>query len=448
MTHLPKSNTVRSILKAGLDYVELLLSARVELSGEAPSRTTIPPFQLPREGSWLLNQLEPFEPAEQLVLFLALVPHFDPELPDRALRKLPAGKERLIPFGGLRGKQHRGILPNGETALFLLGGQDVASRTAVREFLRPEAPLFREGLLRLLPPPPGEPPMAGQLIAEADFVDRILHGRSSLPSFSPAFPAQQLETELNWADLVLPERAMNEIGHLRAYLDLQERLSDRPAYGRHNRKGYRALFYGPPGTGKTLTAALLGKETGRPVFRVDLSMVVSKYIGETEKNLAGLFQRAEHKRWILFFDEADALFSKRGEVKESRDKYANQETSFLLQRVENYDGLCILASNFRNNLDKAFTRRFEAMVPFQLPSPEERLQLWRSILPEALPLAEEVDLPWLARRYELTGAGIANAVRHAVYAAVSQGEDRLSRDQLQSAIRREYEKEDRLFAVE
>ena len=124
--------------------------------------------------------------------------------------------------------------------------------------------------------------------------------------------------------------------------------------------GYRALFHGPPGTGKTLTATLLGKHTGRPVFRIDLSRVVSKYIGETEKNLSRLFDKAEHKDWILFFDEADALFGKRTEIRDAHDKYANQEVAYLLQRIESYAGLVILATNQRGNIDEAFLRRFQA----------------------------------------------------------------------------------------
>nr|WP_256534107.1 ATP-binding protein [Lewinella sp. JB7] len=273
----------------------------------------------------------------------------------------------------------------------------------------------------------------------------MLTGRTALPDFSPAFPAQRVDTTLDWRDLVLPDRTLKEIGYLRNYLNHYETLADDPKYGRHNRRGYRALFHGPPGTGKTLTAALLGKSVDRPVFRVDLSMVVSKWIGETEKNLAGLFRRAESKGWILFFDEADALFSKRSDVKDSRDKYANQETSFLLQRVENYDGLCILASNFRQNMDKAFTRRFESIVAFYLPDAAERYRLWRNMLPEHLPPGPEVDLTALAHKYELTGASIANAVRHCVYQAVADKKDVLTAPLLHSAIQREYEKEDRLF---
>lgn len=170
------------------------------------------------------------------------------------------------------------------------------------------------------------------------------------------------------------------------------------------------LFYGEPGTGKTLAASLLGKYTERPVFRVDVSMLVSKYIGETEKQLAKLFDKAENKNWILFFDEADAIFGKRTSVKDAHDKYANQEVSYLLQRIETFSGLIILASNFKNNMDKAFTRRFHSCIKFNNPKHEERLRIWQQNLPEQLQL-EEINLSQIAKRYELTGSNIMNIIQ-------------------------------------
>ena len=133
--------------------------------------------------------------------------------------------------------------------------------------------------------------------------------------------------------------------------------------------GYRVLFHGPPGTGKSMTVRLLGKNSGRDVFRVDLSQVVSKYIGETEKNLSRIFDKAELRDWILFFDEADALFGKRTDIKDAHDRFANQEISFLLQRIEDFSGLVILATNLKSNLDEAFLRRFQSVVYFNVPGP-------------------------------------------------------------------------------
>ena len=434
-------------IDAGIDYIKLLIAARLDLHFGRRKSVNIPPLKLPCDGSplALFFANTSLTVLDQLIIFLALAPELRPGMLEDCLKvHLEPGQE-LPAFGGVRGKQYQGILPTGQTALFLLAGPQTVHQLAIRELLGQYGPLLRNRYIRLLAPAAGEPPMSGLLIPHPELVERLLFGQVSHPSFSPNFPAQLLETNLEWDNLVLPERSLREIAYLKNYLLHYGQLAGDPMYGRHSRRGYRALFYGPPGTGKTLTATLLGKAVDKPVFRVDLSMVVSKWIGETEKNLSGLFDRAESKGWILFFDEADALFSKRGEVKESRDKYANQETSFLLQRVENYDGLCILATNFRQNLDKAFTRRFESIVPFTPPTVAERFALWQNMLPTSHSLAADVELENLASIYEMTGATIANAIRHAVYEAVAAGEEQLNREALLAAIRREYEKEDRLF---
>jgi hypothetical protein len=384
-------------------------------------------------------------PSQQLAMLLALLPELDPGFLGRMLKdKVPEGKD-LPAFGGLRGKQHRGVLPTGETLQFLLGGNNIGARLATREVLSSTSPLIKSRLLRLLSPPAGEPAMAGQLTVDPDWLESVLTGRVTPPVFSQAFPAQAVETDLEWEDLVLNAKTAAALAPIRNYLEFAGGIEGQAGYGRYSRRGYRVLFHGPPGTGKTLTAGLLGRAAGRMVFRVDLSMVVSKYIGETEKNLAGLFEKAEHKGWVLFFDEADALFGKRSETKDSKDRYANQEISFLLQRVENYDGLVILATNFRNNLDKAFTRRFEAIVPFATPGPDERIQLWRKMLPDNLPVAADADWEALAEKYDLSGAAIANLLRHATLECVAAGNTELSQQTLLEAIRREFGKEDRMF---
>jgi SpoVK/Ycf46/Vps4 family AAA+-type ATPase len=211
--------------------------------------------------------------------------------------------------------------------------------------------------------------------------------------------------------------------------------------GRRLKPGYRALFHGPPGTGKTLTATLLGKQTNREVFRIDLSRVVSKYIGETEKNLSRLFDKAENKDWILFFDEADALFGKRTDIRDAHDKYANQEAAYLLQRIETYGGLVILATNQRGNIDDAFLRRFQAAIQFPMPRAEERLEIWRRALPSQLLIADDVDWAYVARRFELSGAGIVNVAHFCALEALADGSHRVDLAALEAAILREYVKE-------
>ncbi|WYD80880.1 MAG: ATP-binding protein [Candidatus Electrothrix gigas] len=211
--------------------------------------------------------------------------------------------------------------------------------------------------------------------------------------------------------------------------------------GKKIKPGFRALFYGPPGTGKTLTATLLGKQTDKEVFRINLSRVVSKYIGETEKNLSRLFDKAEHKNWILFFDEADSLFGKRTDIRDAHDKYANQEVAYLLQRIEGYNGLVILATNQRSNIDDAFVRRFQTVIHFPMPRSEERLLLWQQTFPPQVRLAEDIDWQQIAARFELTGAGILNVTHYCALEFLAGEYDTLSEKQLEAAIMREYVKE-------
>ena len=172
--------------------------------------------------------------------------------------------------------------------------------------------------------------------------------------------------------------------------------------------------------------------------------MVSKYIGETEKNLSRVFDAAQHKGWLLFFDEADALFGKRSETRDAHDHYANQEVSYLLQRIETFDGVAILASNLKDNLDAAFARRFESVIYFPMPSADERLRLWRQGFPAAVTLDAAVDLAELARRHELCGGAIMNVVRHACLAAAEDGSHRITLAALQRGIRRELAKEGRV----
>jgi AAA+ superfamily predicted ATPase len=203
--------------------------------------------------------------------------------------------------------------------------------------------------------------------------------------------------------------------------------------------GVTALFAGPSGTGKTLAAEVLARELGYDLFRIDLSAIVSKYIGETEKNLDRVFAAAEHANAVLFFDEADALFGKRSEVKDAHDRYANIEIAYLLQKMEQFDGLAILATNMKQNLDDAFARRLTFSVNFAFPEAAERRRLWDALWPPHAPRGDDVDLDWFAREYQLAGGNIRNTVLAAVHLAASNGQ-MVSREHLLHATRREYQK--------
>ena len=246
-----------------------------------------------------------------------------------------------------------------------------------------------------------------------------------------------------WEDAVLHPQTMQQVNDLAIWLNYHHRLFQDDNLKRKVKPGYRVLFYGPAGTGKTLVATLLGKQFGKDVYRIDLSQIVSKYIGETEKNLENVFRKAETKNWILFFDEADALFGKRTNVQSAHDKYANQEVSYLLQRVEDFPGLLILASNFKNNLDEAFIRRFHSVVHFPMPNYGERQQLWMKTLPSNLEHDPKVNIQELARQYEMSGAAILNAVQFAALQVYARNSSIITQNDLIEGIRKEYMKEEK-----
>ncbi len=440
----------RSCLHRAFEQFEAALERRLRAHLQQETQQAAPPAAMdapdPEDDSpyGCFVKEQQLDDESQLLLLLAFAPWLRPGFFDRIVQKLQTGAGDYPQFGGIRGKQHRGFLPTGDSALFLLAGDDLAERLRWQKLLSGEHSLIRKQIVHLDDPIDGDPPMSGRLLIDADLAESFISGKPRPPRRSLRFPAQKLDTGMEWDDLVLPTRTMAEIRDLQAWVQHGNVLLDDWQMRRKLRPGCRALFYGPPGTGKTVTASVLGKVTGRDVFRVDLSMVVSKYIGETEKNLAALFDRAEHKDWILFFDEADALFGKRTQVRDAHDRYANQEVSFLLQRIETFGGLIILASNLAGNVDESFARRFEHLVHFPLPRPNERLLIWKKGLPPAASLEAGLDLALIANRYELSGGMIMNVIRYVALQAISRDEQVLRQQDFLDGIRREYAKENKL----
>ena len=243
---------------------------------------------------------------------------------------------------------------------------------------------------------------------------------------------------------MLEENILTEVNEIRDWIDYGPTLMNDWGMNKKIKPGFRTLFYGPPGTGKTLTASLLGKSSGLDVYRIDLSMVVSKFIGETEKNLANVFDQAENKNWILFFDEADALFGKRTQTSSSNDRHANQEVSYLLQRVEDFPGVVILATNLKANLDDAFSRRFQSMIYFPIPGPEQRKRLWKQVFSEESTLEEDFDLDEIAIKYELAGGAIINVSRYSSMKALKRGSNIILKKDIIEGIRKEFGKEGKI----
>jgi len=380
-----------------------------------------------------------------LLLGLAFVPHVKPDFLSAVIAEyLPNGGE-LPEFGGVKAKNHRGILPTGETAQFLIAGNNLDERVAFYNYLHNQSFLFQKRIIRIESVPNGEPKLSGLLSLEDEYIEKFITGKILKPQLSSIFPAQLIETQLDWNDLVLNSATLNNIKEIETWLKFNEILLQEWDMKSKIKPGFRVMFYGAPGTGKTLTASLLGKYTRRDVYRIDLSMVVSKYIGETEKNLSSLFDKATDKDWILFFDEADAVFGKRTNVRDAHDKYANQEVSYLLQRIENHPGLVILASNFKTNIDTAFTRRFQSIIEFEVPSYSERLLLWKNNLPKGIRIAEDVNLNELSKKYDITGANIVNIIQYACLRTLEDKNENIKLDHLLQGIKKEYAKEGKMM---
>ncbi len=380
-----------------------------------------------------------------LILGLSLVPHIKPDFLSSIIAEyLPNGGE-LPEFGGIKTKNHRGILPTGETAQFLIAGNDLENRISFYNYLHNQSYLYQKGIIKIESVPNGEPKLSGRIILEDEYIEKFLTGKILKPQLSSIFPAQLIETQLDWGDLVLNTSTLNQIKEIETWLKFNDILLHEWNMKAKIKPGFRVMFYGAPGTGKTLTASLLGKYTKRDVYRIDLSMVISKYIGETEKNLSSLFDKAIDKDWILFFDEADAVFGKRTNVRDAHDKYANQEVSYLLQRIENHPGLVILASNFKNNIDSAFTRRFQSIIEFEVPSYGERLQLWQNNLPKGIKIAEDVNLNELSKKYDITGANIVNIIQYACLRTLEDQNKSINLNHLLQGIKKEYAKEGKMM---
>ena len=271
----------------------------------------------------------------------------------------------------------------------------------------------------------------------ADLVDACRN--QATRRFGPL--ARKVTARSRWDDLVLPPDRIDRLRELCDHAQHRSLVLDRWGFEQRltTGKALSGLFVGAPGTGKTFAASIVAAELGLEMFQIDLASIVSKWVGETEKNLSRVFDEAEHGQSVLFFDEADSLFGKRTEQRDASDRYANLETSYLLQRIEAYQGIVILASNFRRNLDEAFVRRLRFIVDFPVPDERDRLKIWERIWPAEMPRAADLDLPWLAHNFELAGAYIRNVALASAFLAAAEGE-RVAQRHVLHAAKREYQK--------
>lgn len=380
-----------------------------------------------------------FSPTERLVLILSAIQFLKPQALDLLLVKNSAFNIRYTEFGGVNDAARNGFIPTLETACFLLAGDQFEDRLQFIHDFTEHHPLYTLGILEQTPET--EFGLNLELRISRNYLHFLITGKKPLPQYNSKFPAKEISSKLDWSDLIVEPAVKQDLLEIQEWLTYSELIMKDWDLGKNLKPGYRALFYGPPGTGKTLAATLLGKATSRPVFRVDLSLVVSKYIGETEKNLGRLFDEAAFRDWILFFDEADALFGKRTQTKGSNDRYANQEVAYLLQRIEDFPGLVVLATNLQTNMDEAFARRFQSTIYFPKPTGQERKQLWNQLLFNNFEIDTPESVMQEITKYELSGGQMLNVLRYCAVQAARKNDKKINLADIITGIKREYSKD-------
>lgn len=440
------ANNTPDIVKE-LSWLEDVLRTRIALHfGEECTCTRIeelePPY-LGKQKSVYANLVNHYglNPPERIALLMALAPHLKPHALDIFFRTNEKTNRGFTEFGGIRGTMHGGFLPTAETVLFTLAGNDIELRMKYQQLFSSDHIFAKHNILKIDAPPDNEPVWSGSLQLSEELIDLITLGQIRKPDFNRSFPAKRISTGISWDELVLNHETMDQVQELITWIAHEKTLMADWELSRILKPGYKCLFHGPSGTGKTLTASLIGKQVGKDVYRIDLSSVVSKYIGETEKNLEKIFNKASHIDCILFFDEADALFGKRTNISDAHDRYANQEVSYLLQRVEDFPGLVILASNFKSNMDDAFLRRFQSIIHFPMPEAPERKRLWEQSFSKKSKLEKDMDFSEISKKYKLAGGSIINVVRYASLMSVSRKSEVIRQSDIVKGIRREFQKE-------
>jgi hypothetical protein len=385
---------------------------------------------------------------EAVGITLCLIPIVQSDLLDTIIKQ-EFGAEGDFPLaGGVRGTQHRGIMPTGETWMYFCCGHDTDKRINFIQSI-PQYLSAPSALLNIEAALPGEPFLSGRLVFSSYFRK---HAQDYALVYEQRFSNLTLggfiESQLSLNDLVLTEPVSRSIEEIKHWQYFKEHANGSLAFTKRIRQGLKVIFFGKSGTGKTQTAAIIARELGKPIYRIDLSQIVSKYIGETEKNLSKIFEAAEHKQWILFFDEGDALFGKRTSVNSSNDRYANQEVAYLLQRIEDYPGIIIISTNLKENIDTAFLRRFHIIAEFPMPDRQQRRAIWEKLFSELPGHAVHINsTEWdEITKTELSGGGITNIVHYALLKANYQ-KTPIAFPLIKEGIIRELRKENRLTSL-
>ena len=431
-------------LSEELDWLQSVLESRIEsYFQQGNTETSI--FDLPQPDlsknntiyGQLVRELE-LDAAERLVLILSLSPHLKPELLDLFLIQNSATNRGFTEFGGRVRGDREGFLPTGETALFMLAGGDLEARFKGAEIFNKRHPLFSQHILEFDEIGNGGIRMRGQLRISEEFLERLTTGKAFQPAYSSKFPLKPLTSDLDWSDLGLNPKLQKELEGILNWIKHEEVLMNDWKLSQHIEAGYKSLFHGPSGTGKNLAAALIGKSTNREIYEVERSLLLARHFRRNNEHIDSFFRTAERNDWILFFDEADSLFGKRTNVRESNGRYANQEVSYLRQKVEEFSGIILLATESQKELEFPFP--IDANVAFLEPDSRQRLVLWTSIFGgenKKYKLARDIDFQELATNFEVNRENIIQVLKYATTATIGRGENEIRREDILAGIRKE-----------
>ena len=442
--------TNAAFLKKELKWLKSVINTRVDISIRAKKNTnqtmaTLTPPDASQDPSPYAETIRKFKVSfeERIVLILALSVYIRPGLIMILFSQDEKENKEYVELGGIQGIDHKGILPTIQTALFILAGNDIEKRVAVMHLFDEDHFFSKANILCYQVARNDEPSISNRLMVSEEYRTLLIRGKPYKPTFSAQFPASLITTPLEWKDLVLDYETAQGTEKVKKWIKHRSALL-RKRYYNTKLPGYRILLSGPLGVGKTFTATLLGKATSMDVYKVNLAMIVSKYIGETEKNLARLFQQSENKNWILFFDEADALFGQRTVIEYAHDLYVNQEVTYLLRRIEDFSGIIILATNLKENIDEAFLRRLHAIIEFPKLDAEQRLLLWQKAFEGPIGLHKGVDLAQIAHDYEgITGELTLNVLRYCLIQAMERPSRLIMHEDILIGIEKEFRKEGR-----
>ena len=377
---------------------------------------------------------------ERGLLIIGIAIYFRPYVFNELLkiaRNNQVGDSRI---GGVINSTQMYFIPTGETAIFLLTNGSLKERIMVLDVLNPQHWLFENSILKFDYSEFNLPTSYYPFSLTKDYMEFFTTGKFKSPDFSTQFPATKVEVMLDWEDVVISDKLTIEINDLEYWIQFENDIFNKYGWGKKIKRGYKVIFHGPSGTGKTMVAGLIGKKYGKEVYRVDVSQLSSKYIGETEKNIENLFQQARNKNWILFFDEGETLFSKRSNTGGSNERYGNQQVGFLLQKIEDHPGVVILATNLKGNLDEAFLRRFQKMIYFEFPDETSRFDLWVKSFENTIPLSPDIDLKSTAKEYELVGGQIVNVIKQVIIRELGVGSRVINKKTLVACIKEELQK--------